>query len=119
MLQNLDGGWGGGLQESEPGERRVHRSSIEETALAVEAFMPMVDHDERIKKSVEAGIEWLLDEVDANRHRQPSPIGFYFAKLWYYEDLYPLTFTVSTLGSAVRKMISPADRKLTPAHLTH
>ena len=42
----------------------------------------------------------LLAEIEAKRHRQPSPIGFYFAKLWYYENLYPLTYTVSALGSA-------------------
>jgi squalene-hopene/tetraprenyl-beta-curcumene cyclase len=28
----------------------------------------------------------------------PSPIGLYFAKLWYYEKLYPLIFTVASLG---------------------
>jgi squalene-hopene/tetraprenyl-beta-curcumene cyclase len=30
-----------------------------------------------------------------------SPIGFYFAKLWYYERLYPLIFTVAALGQAL------------------
>jgi squalene-hopene/tetraprenyl-beta-curcumene cyclase len=28
---------------------------------------------------------------------EPSPIGFYFAKLWYYEELYPVIFTVGAL----------------------
>jgi len=28
---------------------------------------------------------------------KPAPIGLYFARLWYYEDLYPLTFTLSAL----------------------
>lgn len=32
--------------------------------------------------------------------REPAPIGFYFAKLWYYERLYPLIFTVGALGKA-------------------
>jgi len=29
-----------------------------------------------------------------------SPIGFYFAKLWYYEKLYPIIFTVGALNRA-------------------
>jgi squalene-hopene/tetraprenyl-beta-curcumene cyclase len=45
---------------------------------------------------------WLVDRVEQNQHRQPAPIGFYFAKLWYYERLYPLTFTVAALGRALR-----------------
>ena len=32
-----------------------------------------------------------------------SPIGLYFAELWYFEDLYPLVFAVSALEK-VRKM---------------
>ena len=32
------------------------------------------------------------------RHlKRPSPIGFYFAKLWYYEQLYPMISTVAAL----------------------
>ena len=29
---------------------------------------------------------------------EPAPIGFYFAKLWYYERAYPLVFAVGALG---------------------
>jgi squalene-hopene/tetraprenyl-beta-curcumene cyclase len=32
---------------------------------------------------------------------EPSPIGFYFAKLWYYERLYPRIFTVAALKRQV------------------
>jgi squalene-hopene/tetraprenyl-beta-curcumene cyclase len=32
----------------------------------------------------------------------PSPIGFYFAKLWYFERMYPLVFAVSALGRVKR-----------------
>ena len=44
------------------------------------------------------GIEFLLRAVEEGRHRVPWPIGFYFAKLWYHERLYPLIFTVGALG---------------------
>jgi hypothetical protein len=36
----------------------------------------------------------------------PAPIGFYFAKLWYFERLYPLIFAVSCLRRAVRRLKS-------------
>jgi squalene-hopene/tetraprenyl-beta-curcumene cyclase len=38
---------------------------------------------------------------------QPTPIGFYFAKLWYYERLYPLIFTVGALGRAASAWRGP------------
>jgi squalene-hopene/tetraprenyl-beta-curcumene cyclase len=50
------------------------------------------------------GVSWLVDAVEANRHGETSPIGFYFAKLWYYEALYPLIMTVAALGTAARRL---------------
>jgi squalene-hopene/tetraprenyl-beta-curcumene cyclase len=47
---------------------------------------------------VERGTEWLCAAVERGNWREPSPIGFYFAKLWYYERLYPLIWTVGALG---------------------
>ncbi len=38
------------------------------------------------------------------RRFEPAPIGFYFAKLWYWERLYPLVWTVSALGLANRAL---------------
>ena len=49
----------------------------------------------------------------ARRGFDPAPIGFYFAKLWYYEKLYPLVFAVAALGQAIRRAGPP------PAHCTH
>jgi squalene-hopene/tetraprenyl-beta-curcumene cyclase len=74
---------------------------VEETALAVEtlARMPPDDGGQVI---LCRGVDWLLDAVRDERHREASPIGFYFAKLWYYEKLYPLIFTVAALGQARR-----------------
>jgi hypothetical protein len=47
-------------------------------------------------------LTWLLDCVDEGRFREPAPIGFYFAKLWYFERLYPLVWIVSALKTACR-----------------
>ncbi len=87
-VQNGDGGWGGAAGCP---------SSVEETALAVEMLVELAPGD-----AVERGVAWLVGAVESGRFREPSPIGFYFAKLWYFEKLYPLIFTVAALGRAVR-----------------
>ena len=39
-----------------------------------------------------------LDRATARGTRfPPTPIGFYFANLWYFEKLYPIIFTVAAL----------------------
>ena len=78
-------------------------SSVEETALAVEALLPVADREE-YRDAVEKGLEWLVTAVERGDHRHAAPIGFYFAKLWYYEKLYPIIFTASALGRACQQM---------------
>jgi squalene-hopene/tetraprenyl-beta-curcumene cyclase len=86
--QNTDGGWGGS-----PGVA----SSIEETALAQEVLLALetVPAD-----TITKGLVWLLDQIDNGKLMEPSPIGFYFAKLWYFEKLYPLIFSAAALRRA-------------------
>ncbi len=90
-VQNADGGWGGATDCP---------SSVEETALAVEVLLDLAPSD--AAGAVQRGVTWLVEAVESGRFREPSPIGFYFAKLWYFEKLYPLIFTVAALGRAVR-----------------
>jgi squalene-hopene/tetraprenyl-beta-curcumene cyclase len=94
--QNDDGGWGGA---------RGAPSSVEETALAVAALRPRADQ-------AAPGLRWLADRVDAGAIDEPTPIGFYFAKLWYFEQLYPLIFTVDAFRRARKAAASGGD---TPA----
>jgi len=91
--QNSDGGWGGG-----PGIV----SSIEETALAVEVLVSLDRSSPAFSEEAAKGLSWLLDQTDNGKFMEPSPIGFYFAKLWYFEKLYPLIFTVAAFGRAVK-----------------
>ena len=91
--QNQDGSWGG--------DRGVS-GQVEETALALTALMDLVAPDrfgevERIRH----GLGWLCRAIRDGRHRQASPIGFYFARLWYFEKLYPIIFSISALGRAL------------------
>jgi squalene-hopene/tetraprenyl-beta-curcumene cyclase len=87
--QNTDGGWGGA-----PGIV----SSVEETALAVEALAAAaIWKIPALEAPMGHGAAWLIERVENGEWKQPAPIGFYFARLWYYERLYPLVFTVSAL----------------------
>ena len=94
--QNTDGGWG----------------SMEETALATEALLSFAKN-RPAQLAACKGLEWLVDGVEHGRHVENAPIGFYFAKLWYHERLYPMVFTVAALGRAVRSLPTRLNR--TPA----
>jgi squalene-hopene/tetraprenyl-beta-curcumene cyclase len=93
--QRPDGSWG-----SISGEQ----PTVEETAIAVEALALSVDEmsfsewGETVEETMLHGAEWLLARVESGEWMQPSPIGFYFAKLWYYEKLYPIIFTAGALN---------------------
>ena len=87
-VQNVDGGWGGTRQTP---------STVEETSLAVEALLSVPSGRDACRR----GLEWLLERVSDDSFRQPAPIGLYFAKLWYFERLYPMIFAVSALARAV------------------
>ena len=132
--QNADGGWGSGVwnKRGAPSDKMAIAdcrlriadsstnpqsaipnpqsappspltSSVEETAQAVEALLPVADREE-YRQLVERGLAWLVTAVERGDHRNAAPIGFYFAKLWYYEKLYPLIFTASALGRACQQL---------------
>jgi squalene-hopene/tetraprenyl-beta-curcumene cyclase len=94
-VQNADGGWGGAKDTP---------SSVEETALAVEILCDLPDP--AVINAVNSGVAWLVEQVEAGGLHSPTPIGFYFAKLWYYEKLYPIIFPVAALGRARRKLFA-------------
>ena len=52
---------------------------------------------EKLEKAITAGTAWLLARLDDDKELTPAPIGLYFAKLWYSEQLYPLIFAISAL----------------------
>ncbi|OAI54398.1 hypothetical protein AYO44_15120 [Planctomycetaceae bacterium SCGC AG-212-F19] len=104
--QNDDGGWGGAAGVP---------SSVEETALALDALqgVPLAEapagSGDPTRTAVNKGLTWLVSQVEAGALHHPTPIGFYFARLWYYEKLYPIIFTVAALGRARRQSrIAPA-----------
>jgi len=91
--QRSEGSWGG---------TKTGPSSLEETALAVEALAAALASG-KLAKTMDvqtrllAGATWLAEQIEQGHGRDASPIGFYFAKLWYYEKLYPLVFAAGAL----------------------
>jgi squalene-hopene/tetraprenyl-beta-curcumene cyclase len=87
--QGDDGGWGGatGLP-----------ATIEETAVSVAALSEFPT-DEACVKACAAGVDWLQSATHAFSVFSPSPLGLYFARLWYSEELYPLLLTIDAIGA--------------------
>jgi squalene-hopene/tetraprenyl-beta-curcumene cyclase len=86
--QNADKGWGGGSGTP---------SSIEETALALRALSSVPETASQ--RVLERGVEWLIEATSEGARTPVAPIGLYFARLWYFEELYPLIFAA---GAAIR-----------------
>jgi squalene-hopene/tetraprenyl-beta-curcumene cyclase len=125
-VQHGNGGWGPPRSSPATSLSNIYRSghsraedalasfcSVEETSLAIEALLPFVESNQLHARAVKNGLKWLVDAVEQGRLRQPSPIGFYFAKLWYHERLYPLVFAASALRHAVRQ-VAPERAAVVP-----
>lgn len=93
-VQGERGGWG----EVSGQEGSPQHCSIEETAIALESLLSSIETPDR-KKGALRGLDWLIQAVENGEYRVSRPIGFYFAKLWYDERLYPLIFSVAALGA--------------------
>lgn len=91
--QNEDGGWGA-ARGSTP-------STIEETALALGALT--FGQGKVFDRALGRGFAWLDAATCGGTLFEPSPIGFYFAKLWYYEKAYPMVWTVEALARLTRR----------------
>ncbi len=82
-VQNQDGSWGGA---------KDIQGSIEETALAITALVR-----NGFQEECTAGLNWLAEKTKSDGLVE-SPIGLYFASLWYSEELYPLTAYLECLS---------------------
>jgi squalene-hopene/tetraprenyl-beta-curcumene cyclase len=94
--QNSDGGWGGA---------KGIESSVEETALAVEILLSF----DAESAAGMRGLAWLMDRIESGEFRETTPIGFYFAKLWYFERLYPIIFTFAAMNRASLALTRKAE----------
>ncbi len=109
--QNPDGGWGGG-RNFDPIAVHEMPSTIEETGLALEAlaecYLARSQDGEQQRlfdetyRALFSGGNRLLELIGNGTRFPASPIGFYFAKLWYYETTYPIVFALNALRGLVQ-----------------
>jgi squalene-hopene/tetraprenyl-beta-curcumene cyclase len=119
--QHASGGWGAVASDADADDDTPRFTSpacsVEETSVAVSALIPLVETDPEVGAAVAAGLTWLVESVESGRFRECSPVGFYFAKLWYYERLYPLVFSAEALGIALSSAASePVRDELRPVY---
>jgi squalene-hopene/tetraprenyl-beta-curcumene cyclase len=93
--QNGDGGWGS-LRDETP-------STIEETALAMSALAGAPADCIETNEALIKGEKWLCKATKKGTVFEPSPIGFYFARLWYFEKAYPVVWTVEALSRLAKR----------------
>jgi squalene-hopene/tetraprenyl-beta-curcumene cyclase len=72
-------------------------SSIEETAVALQALTHR-SADALIR--IQLATQWILSATAHGTRFPTAPIGLYFARLWYHEQLYPVIWTLGALTSA-------------------
>ncbi len=106
-VQHVSGGWGpvDAIQAPSPAPQQHAEDSlcsIEETSLAIEALVPFGQRNRQAAECLEAGLIWLTQALETEQPPKPAAIGFYFAKLWYYERLYPQIFATRALQQACR-----------------
>ena len=94
--QQTSGAWGG--DSTAP-------ATIEETAVTLHALCQSVSYAPTSKAVINLGTDWLLGATQDGTHFPASPIGLYFARLWYHEQLYPIIWTAQALRSIRRFLV--------------
>jgi squalene-hopene/tetraprenyl-beta-curcumene cyclase len=91
--QQASGAWGGDVAAP---------ATIEETAVTLHALCQASAHTSVPSDSLKIGTDCLLSATQDGTVFPSSPIGLYFARLWYHERLYPIIWTAQALASVQR-----------------
>lgn len=83
--QNEDGGWGGN-------KGVCSKVTFTSRALAALAHIP-----DRYEANKQKGWTYIYERYKAGTLYAPEPIGLYFSRLWYSEDLYNVTFLLHAI----------------------
>lgn len=83
--QNDDGGWGGA---------RGVESKVTLTARALSALASVESADREV---VERGFDYIYRAWQRGDMYRAEPIGLYFARLWYSEPMYNMTFVLMAM----------------------
>lgn len=94
--QNEDGGWGG---------QRGIPSKVTLTSRALAALASLQETDQKVEEAIGKGLDYLFVRHQKRNLYQREPIGLYFARLWYSEELYNATFLLNALRKIRMKEI--------------
>lgn len=83
--QNKDGGWGGA------------KGVTSKVTLTAKALSALSTSSQTPPKVIENGFNYLYLRFKQGNLNTPEPIGLYFARLWYSEEIYSLAFTLQAL----------------------
>ena len=87
--QNEDGGWGG---------NKGVRSKVTYTSRVLAALAHFPDNGQRsMAEAKQRGWDYLYRRYQAGTLYENEPIGLYFSRLWYSEELYNLTFLLHAI----------------------
>lgn len=90
--QNPDGGWGGA------------KGVVSKVTLTSKVLSAMASSEKPDEQALERGVTFLYSRHQEGELFRREPIGLYFSRLWYSEELYSLTFLLMALKK-VRKYI--------------
>ncbi|MDR0349520.1 MAG: squalene--hopene cyclase [Tannerella sp.] len=119
-VQNTDGGWGGA--ENVPSKVTLTARAL--SALAAwnplsgisseygtvrpDAALPgNMDLSPRIADAMNRAFDYLYGMYKAGELFRAEPIGLYFSRLWYSEEMYNITFVLSALKQFKMKISRP------------
>ena len=93
-VQNADGGWGGAAGVT---------SKVTLTAKVLGAMAASANPDEAL---MERALDFLYEAYKRGALFSREPIGLYFSRLWYSEELYSLTFVLAALKKVRKYLIT-------------
>ena len=88
--QNEDGGWGGA------------KGVASKATLTARALAALSSHLTEDDKALERGVDFLYERYITGRLLEKEPIGLYFSRLWYSEELYSPTFLLYALKRLIK-----------------
>jgi len=83
--QNKDGGWGGA------------KNTPSKITLTARCLCALACFNTTNKLVLDKAFDFLYLKHSNNELLNPEPIGLYFSRLWYSEDMYNITFTLCAL----------------------
>ena len=83
--QNADGGWGG------------NKGVSSKVTLTAKALCALKHYRPACEEAISRGIDYLYAQYEAGSLYRREPIGLYFSRLWYSEQLYNYTYLIQAL----------------------